>query len=107
MEKVYNILIMTEDAEVRWLDKTNNFITDRLISKLFSDDESREITSKLRTSNEYVMVGRFPVDLDWKDKDGKVLYYPTKNKLESLLESYLESENYEDACVVRDQLKSI
>jgi tetratricopeptide (TPR) repeat protein len=42
-----------------------------------------------------------------KDKDGKVLYYPTKNKLESLLESYLESENYEDACVVRDQLKSI
>jgi protein-arginine kinase activator protein McsA len=107
MEKIYNILIMTEDANVQWLDRKDNFVKDRLLSKIFLEDESKEITNKLRESGEYVMVGRFPADLDWKDRDGKVLYYPTKNKLESLLEIYIENENYEDACVIRDQLKLI
>ena len=107
MEKIYNILIMTEDANVQWLDKKDNFVKNRLLSKIFLEDESKEITNKLRESGQYVMVGRFPADLDWKDRDGKVLYYPTKNKLESLLEIYLENENYEDACVIRDQLKLI
>ena len=107
MEKIYNILIMTEDANVQWLDRKDNFVKNRLLSKIFLEDESKEITNKLRESGEYVMVGRFPADLDWKDRDGEVLYYPTKNKLESLLEIYLENENYEDACVIRDQLKLI
>lgn len=107
MEKIYNILIMTEDANVQWLDKKDNFVKNRLLSKIFLEDESKEITNKLRESGQYVMVGRFPADLDWKDRDGKVLYYPTKNKLESLLEIYLENENYEDACIIRDQLKLI
>jgi len=107
MEKVYNILIMTDRGEVRWLDKTNNFVEDRLLSKILLDDESKEISNKLRKSGEYIMVGRFPADLDWKDKNGKVLYCPTKNKLQSLLEIYLECEDYEKACIIRDQLKSL
>ena len=105
MEKTWNILIMTKDADVLWLDTKNNFVEDRLTSKIFLDEESKEIANKLRESGEYIMVGRFPTDLDWKGKEGKVFYCSTKNKLESLLEKYLDMENYEEACVIRDQLK--
>jgi hypothetical protein len=107
MEKAWNIMIMTEDAEVLWLDNEGRFVEDRLNSKVLGDEDSKEIADRLRSSGEHVMVGRFPADLDWKARDGRVVYCPTKNKLESMLINYLESENYEAACVVRDQLKRI
>ena len=107
MEKTWNIMIMTEDAEVLWLDNESQFVEDRLNSKVLGDEDSKTIADILRSSGEYVMVGRFPADLDWKARDGKVIYCPTKNKLESMLKTYLESENYEEACQVRDQLKRL
>jgi protein-arginine kinase activator protein McsA len=107
MEKTWNIMIMTEDAEVLWLDNENQFVEDRLNSKVLGDDDSKAAADSLRSSGEYVMVGRFPTDLDWKARDGRVIYCPTKNKLESMLKTHLEGENYEAACLVRDQLKRI
>lgn len=107
MGKAWNIMIMNEDAEVLWLDNENQFVEDRLNSKVLGDEDSKTIADILRSSGEYVMVGRFPADLDWKARDGKVIYCPTKNKLESMLKTYLESENYEEACQVRDQLKRL
>jgi hypothetical protein len=106
MEKTYNILIMDDSANVLWMNRNGDFVEDRLQSKIFLDQESKETANKLRETGDYIMVGRFPADLDWKDREGRVLYCPTKNKLESLLEKYLESENYEEACVIRDQLKN-
>lgn len=107
MEKAWNILIMTEDAEVLWLDNENLFSEDRLNSKVLGAEDSKAIADSLRSSGEYVMVGRFPADLDWKARDGRTIYCPTKNRLESMLKAHLESENYEAACLVRDQLKRI
>ena len=106
--KIYNVLVMVQTStgvQVLWLDNDNKFSKDRENSKILLDDESKELLSDLRGSNEYVMVGRFPADLDWKTDDGRVLVCPTKNKLESLLKKYLEVEDYESACIVRDKLK--
>lgn len=107
MEKKWNILIMTEDAEVLWLDNKGQFVSDRLTSKILDDESSKEILKNLRESGEYIFTGRFPADLNWKTRDGRVVYCPTKNKLEQMLESYLEEEKYEEACLIRDQLKSL
>ena len=80
MEKTWNIMIMTEDAEVLWLDNENQFAEDRLNSKVLSNEDSKAIEDSLRSSGEYVMVGRFPAELDWKARDGRTIYCTTKNK---------------------------
>jgi hypothetical protein len=108
-EKIYNILVMTtltnDNVKVLWLDNNGSFSEDRDNSKILLDNESKEIIEDLKIKSDYIMVGRFPADLDWKSKDGVTLSCPTKNKLESLLKTYLENEEYEKACIVRDKLK--
>lgn len=106
--KCYNILIMIEDSDktkVLWLDYNNNFVESRENSKIFLDDESKEVANKIRNSGKYLMAGRFPADIDWKGNNGEILSCPTRTKLEGLLERCLETENYEEACIIRDKLK--
>lgn len=106
--KCYNILIMIEDSDstkVLWLDNDNNFVESRDNSKILLDEESKEVADKIRNSGKYLMVGRFPADIDWKSSNGEVLSCPTKTKLEGLLKKCLEIEDYEEACVLRDRLK--
>ena len=98
---------MTEDAEVLWLDNVGNFVKDRFYSKILDDESSKCILETLRQSGEYIFTGRFPADLNWKTCDGRIIYCPTKNKLEQMLELYLSEEKYEEACLIRDQLKSL
>lgn len=106
--KCYNILIMIEESDktkVLWLDCDNKFVESRENSKIFLDDESKEVADKIRNSGKYLMVGRFPADIDWKGNNGEVLSCPTRTKLEGLLNKCLETENYEEACIIRDKLK--
>jgi len=101
---------MTETSskvQIFWLDNDNKLSEDRMNSKILSDSESKEILHDLKELGEYILVSRFPADLDWKSNDGKIHICPTKNKLESLLEKYLELEDYENACIIRDKLKLV
>jgi|LauGreDrversion4_2_1035121.scaffolds.fasta_scaffold11195_11 hypothetical protein len=108
-EKIYNILVIVslsdDKVETLWLDNDGKFSTNRDNSKILLDEESKVLIEELKTTNDFVMVGRFPAELDWKSKEGETLSCPTKNKLESLLKKYLENEEYEKACVVRDKLR--
>jgi len=106
--KCYNILIMIEESnktKVLWLDCDDNFSESRENSKIFLDEESKDIANQIRNSGKYLMVGRFPADIDWRGNNGEILFCPTKTKLEGLLQKCLEVENYEEACIIRDKLK--